>query len=412
MSPHPRAAAAVAVLAVAALVLPAGVVVSALVAVAVVVVVDAVAARRPPELRRATPRILARGVSTPLVVEAGEGVRVRQPVVPDLDLAPTEGDGRLDAVLVPRRRGRHPLPAAVARTTGPLGLARWDHRLAETADVVVYPDLPAAHRLARAVRQGKLREQGRLARGALGLGTDFESVRDYSPDDDVRQVNWRATARLDRPMSNQYRVDQDRDVVCVVDTGRLMQAPVGERATRLDVALDAVAAVAMVADVVGDRCGTVAFDSIVRRRLSPRRAGGQAVVEALFDLEPSGVESDYELAFRTVGGGKRALVLVFTDLLDEAAARSLVDAVPVLARRHALVVASAVDPDIAGLLSTPPATTLDRWARVVADDVLEARSRAATRLTAAGAQVVEAPPQQLGVACVTAYLRMKARARL
>ena len=411
MSPDPRAAVVVAVLAVAALVLPAGLVAAGLIALAAVVVVDAFAARRRPVVTRTAPRTLARGVPTTLVVE-GTGARVRQPIVPDLDLSPSEADDRLEAVLVPRRRGRHELPGAVARTTGPLGLARWDHRLPQTHEVVVYPDLPAAHRLARAVRQGRLREHGRLTRGALGLGTDFESVRDYSPDDDVRQVNWRATARLDRPMSNQYRVDQDRDLVCVVDTGRLMQAPVGERATRLDVALDAVAAVAMVADVVGDRCGTVAFDATVRRRLAPRRAGGRGVVEALFDLEPSAVESDYELAFRTVGGGKRALVLVFTDLLDEAAARSLVDAVPVLARRHALLVATATDPDIAEIVRTPPATKVDAWAATLAADVLEARRRAAARLTAAGAQVVEAPPKQLGVACVNAYLRMKSRARL
>jgi uncharacterized protein (DUF58 family) len=402
---------AVAVLAVAALVLPAGVVVVGLAALAGVVAVDAWAARRSPAITRTVPRVLARGVAAPIVL-SGAGARLRQPVVPDLDLSPTEADDRLDAVLVPRRRGRHVLPGAVARTTGPLGLARWDHRRAETAEVVVYPDLPAAHRLARTVRQGRLREHGRLTRGALGLGTDFESVRDYSPDDDVRQVNWRATARLDRPMSNQYRVDQDRDLVCLVDTGRLMQAPAGDQATRLDVALDAVAAVAMVADVVGDRCGAVAFDATVTRRLAPRRAGGRGVVEALFDLEPTAVESDYELAFRTVGGGKRALVVVFTDLLDEAAARSLVEAVPVLARRHALLVAGATDPDIAAAVSTPRATPVDAWAAVVAEDVLAARSRAAARLTAAGAQVVEAPPPQLGAACVAAYLRLKARARL
>ena len=69
-------------------------------------------------------------------------------------------------------------------------------------------------------------------------------------------------------------------------------------------------------------------------------------MRALFDLEPRPVDSDYELAFRRVGGAKRAFVLVFTDLLDEAAARSLVDAVPVLARRHAVVVASVRDPDL------------------------------------------------------------------
>ena len=83
----------------------------------------------------------------------------------------------------------------------------------------MYPDLLAARRLALSVRQGRFRDQGISARGPLGLGTEFELVRDYLPDDDIRQVNWRATARLGRPMSNQYRIEQDRDVIVVVDAG-------------------------------------------------------------------------------------------------------------------------------------------------------------------------------------------------
>ena len=63
------------------------------------------------------------------------------------------------------------------------------------------------------MRQGRFRDAGRRTRGPLGLGTEFESIRDYPPDDDIRQVNWRATERIGRPMSNQYRVEQDRDVM-------------------------------------------------------------------------------------------------------------------------------------------------------------------------------------------------------
>jgi uncharacterized protein (DUF58 family) len=402
-------------LAVSALLVPAWAVVLLGVTLLGALAVDLNAARRRPELACDVPTVVARGVPAPLVVEAsapGVSVAVRQPLSADLWVEPTDGVGRLDAVLVPRRRGRHRLPAAVARMTGPLGLGRWDHRGGDPVELVVYPDLPSARRLATAVRQGQLREQGRLTRGALGLGTDFESIRDYSPDDDIRQVNWPATARFERPMSNQYRLDQDRDVVCVVDTGRLMTAPVGDRATRLDIALDAVAAVAMVADEVGDRCGTVAFDAGIRRHLSPRRAGGRAVVEALFELEPTTVDSDYELAFRTVGGSKRSLVVVLTDLLEESAARPLVDAVPVLARRHAVIVAGASDPDLDALVRTPPTMPMDAYTASVAVEVLAARAAVARKLSAAGAVVVEAPPAGLGQACVLAYLRMKSRARL
>jgi uncharacterized protein (DUF58 family) len=387
----------------------------AAVAVVTATAVDAFLARTPPRVERHASTHLARGVPTALTIDSTGGagsLRLRQPLVPDIEVSPVEADRELDAVVRARRRGRHVLPAVATRVTGPLGLAAWYRQAGEAADVLVYPDLPAARRLALAVRQGRFRDPGRLTRGPLGLGTDFESIREYLPDDDVRQVNWRATARLGRPMSNQYRVEQDRDVVCVLDTGRLMAAPVGNL-TRLDATVDAAAAVAMVADEVGDRCGVVAFDGEVRRHLPPRRSGGDAVVRAVFDVEPRSVESDYELAFRTVGRGKRAFVLVLTDLLEEAAAEPLAEAMPVLARRHAVVVASVADPDLEHAVRTPPVHTADVYTAAVALDVLAARARVAAQLRRSGAQdVIEAPPDRLAGACVGAYLRAKARARL
>jgi uncharacterized protein (DUF58 family) len=383
--------------------------------VVIATVVDAIAAHPSPLVTREVAATLARGVASPLVVQSarssGLTVRIRQPRVPDLAIEPAEATGRLDARLVARRRGRHELPGVAVRATGPLGLASWTRSGPGPADVLVFPDLPAAQRLALAVRKGRFRDPGRLSRGPLGLGTEFESIRDYTADDDIRQVNWRATARLGRPMSNQYRVEQDRDVICVLDCGRLMAAPILDR-TRLDAAVDAVAAIALVADEVGDRCGVVAFDSEIRRRLAARRSGGDGVVRAVFDLEPRGVDSDYELAFRTVAGGKRAFVLVLTDLLEEIAARPLVEAVPYLARRHAVVVASVSDPDLERSVGVAPASTHDVYAAAVALDVLDARARVSAQLRGVGAEVVEAAPAMLGPACVAAYLRAKTRGQL
>ena len=170
----------------------------------------------------------------------------------------------------------------------------------------MFPDLNTARRLALAVARGRFSEQGATARGPLGLGTEFELIRDYEPDDDIRQVNWRATARLGRPMSNQYRLEQDRDLLLLIDAGRLSAAPLGG-ATILDACLDAAAALAFVADELGDRIGAVAFDREVRHALPPTRKGGATVVRALFDLQPTPVDSDYELAFRRAEAKKRAL---------------------------------------------------------------------------------------------------------
>ena len=387
----------------------------AAIAVAAAFVVDAIVSRRRPVVHRRLPGALARGVPVSLTLEAepvgGGSLRLRQPLVPDVAVEPAEADGHLEAHVRAGRRGRHTIPSPAARMRGPLGLAAWYRRGGEPAEVLVYPDLPAAWRLVLAVRQGRFRDPGRLTRGPLGLGTDFESIRDYLPDDDFRQVNWRATARMGRPMSNQYRVEQDRDVVCLLDVGRLMAAPLGDR-TRLDATVDAATAVALVADEVGDRAGVIAFDDRVRRRLPPARGGGDAVVRAIFDVEPTMVDSDYELAFRAVGSGKRAFVLVLTDLLEETAAQPLLDAMPVLARRHAVVVAGVTDPDLERMVHAPPQSPADVYTAAVALEVLDARARVAAQLRRTGADVVEARPDLLPNACVGAYLRAKARARL
>jgi uncharacterized protein (DUF58 family) len=413
VSPTARAAGALALVAVVALLVPWWA--SALLATALAgaTLADALVARRPVEVTRTVAPVLARGVPASLTLAAGPTagpVRVRQAAPPDLALAEQEGTPRLATTVTARRRGRHVLPAPGARVVGPLGLAAWYRRPGEDGEVLVYPDLPAARRLATAVRRGRFRVEGQ-ARGPFGLGTDFESIRDYEPDDDVRQVNWRTTQRLGRPMSNQYRVETDRDVICLVDCGRLMAAPLRDR-TRLDAAVDAAVAVAAVADAVSDRCGTIAFDSEVRRRVAPRRAGGRTVAHALFDVEPVPVDSDYASAFAAVGEAKRAWVVLFTDLLEEAAARPLLRALPSLARRHAVAVASAIDLEIQELLVRRPAQRGDVYRTAVALDVTSARETVAAALRRRGVDVVEAAAPDLGAACVRAYLRSKARARL
>lgn len=308
--------------------------------------------------------------------------------------------GRIDAQLAGVRRGRHVLDPVTFRTYGALGLARRDGCAGGEVEVCVVPDLPAAYRLARARREGRLGlTDGRMT-GTLGLGTELESVRDWSPDDDIRQVNWSATARLGRPMSNQYRMDRDRDLICLLDTGRLMAAPLGGL-TRLDIALDALTAVAVMADDVGDRVGAVAFGTAVSRRVAARRRGARAVVDALFDLQPGDQDSDYEAAFRSLGT-KRSLVMLFSDLMDESAARSLTAAVPVLARRHAVVVATTLDDEIEACVSRPPQRPSDVYAASLAVELRSERDRVVGQLRSSGALVVQGQPSRLGGKCARA----------
>jgi len=425
VSPSPRAAFALLVVGFVALAVPGEIAISSAIAVVVLTAVDMVLARRRPRVRRIISTALARGIPAPLAIATNPDLRarvdLRQARPPDFTIEPATGRGHIDAQLVAHRRGAHRLPPVAARRRGPLGLGTCTFDADGGTELLVYPDVFAAQRLVIALRRGRFRDPGLRTRGPLGLGTEFESVRDYLPDDDVRQINWQATERVGRPMSNQYRIEQDRDVVCLLDAGRLMAAPVrhaaddthtAARATRLDAAVDAITMVALVADELGDRAGVIVYDSEIRRRLAPRRAGAKAVVRTILDVEPSLVDSDHDLAFRAVSGAKRALIVVLTDLVDEAAARSLLDAVPVLARRHAVVVASVRDPDLDAPLTNVPRTPRDVYAGAVALDVLDCRALVMQRLRHLGATVIEASPVQLGEACVRAYLRLKSRARL
>ena len=418
MSPTPRAAAIVAVIALSALVLPAALPLLAFVALVGAFLVDLRAARAEVSVQREVADVLVRGLASSLRVRVDGPARaravVRQAAAPALEIAQREDRGGLDTTVTPRRRGRHELPEVALRVDGPLGLARSFRTAVPARTLDVYPDVPNARRLALAVRHGRFREYAGRAPGPLGLGTDFESIRQYVPDDDIRRVNWRATARTGRPMSNQYRIEQEREVVCLLDCGRLMTAPSGaaHAASRLDVALDAVVAVGLVADALGDRFGVIAFDRELRAVLRPRRRGGEDVLQALHAVEPRLVDSDFELAVRSVGGSKRALVLVMTDFLDEVAARTLVAAMPMLTRRHAVAVASSQDPDLDRVLTPGPTGALDVHAAAAALDVVQARDRAAAAVRGTGADVIEAAPTALAHACVRAYLRSKARAAL
>lgn len=482
MSPSPRAALIAGGLALAVLVVPPALVVLGAVGLVVATVVDVLDARRPVSVVRAVPGRLARGVTATMSVTVdglgGRRVLVRQPLVPDIDVVPSVAHAAFSAAVVARRRGRHELPPLVVRTTGSLGLARWDRTVGAASVVEVLPDLPAAHRLAAQVRQRRFRHPGTRRRGPIGLGTNFDQIRDYQPDDDIRHVNWVATARQGRPMTNQYREDTERDVVVLLDCGRLTAAPVagvapgvdaelragvedvvgpagggdaatrlarsrgaafdggagatgnggagerrgpgpaaavggrsvGERRvvdrTRLDVAVDVAVAVVAVADVLGDRGGLVAFDDEVRARVSPRRGSGDAVVRAVHDMEAWSVDSDPDVAFRAVGTTKRALVVVLTDLVDEAAAQALLEALPYLVRRHAVVVASCRDDDLEDDAAGSGPTA------VVARRVLDARDAVVARVRHTGARVVEAPAERLSAAVVAAYLDAKATARI
>lgn len=410
------------------------------------VVVDALLSTQRVRVKRTMPNQLARGVPAPFRIATENAssknsttrsflpTKIRQPSCADVHLSVKEDSDDLQGKVTAHRRGLHKLPPYAARTTGPLGLAVWHRPFNESHEIKVFPDLPAANRLAHSIQQGRFATAGLKRRGPLGLGTNFESVRDYFPDDDMRNVNWSATARTGKPMTNQYRVEQDRDVMVVLDTGRLMTAPLpldttdlteneyreqededtitAQIATRLDVALDALCGLVSVADVMGDRSGVIAFNSAIRKHLKPRRAGARAIIQTVFDLEPIPVDSDFEAAFARVGRSKRSFLLVLTDFMDPQSNDPLIRALRTVVKKHRVVVASVIDPDITRILEIQNPTQNEKLLQYGASVMMETAQESAEKIKNAGAEVVYCEHENLMLECVKSYLGAKQRAAI
>jgi uncharacterized protein (DUF58 family) len=329
---------------------------------------------------------------------------------------PGRGALRATARLRPARRGRFTPTRLVVRVAGPLGLGARQGVQQVPGELRVFPSFRSKDDAELRIRKARLLEVGlRSARGRGG-GTEFDQLREYGVDDEFRRVDWAATARLGKPIVRTYRAERNQTVVTLLDNGRVMAGRV-DGVPRVEHAMDAVMALTTVATGLGDRCGLVAFDREVRSIVPPRHGTGQLarVVEALYDLEPALVESNYADAFTETLARfrRRTMLVILTDLVEVSVNEWLVPALPLIVREHLVVVAGVADPDIARWASSSDgddvATTYRRAAAVSA---VAQRRRVAARLRGLGATVVDASPGRLAPALADAYLQIKATGRL
>jgi uncharacterized protein (DUF58 family) len=424
--PTGRLAAAMVVVAIAALVLPGPVAPLLAVVLLVLAAVDAWRAPAPwriglaRELPGVVPLDRSAEVAWHLTNPHGHPVTVTvtDELAPTLGAAarrvvatiPAHGRIRAATALHPRRRGTFTPAAATVRVTGRLGLATRQARRELLGRIEVHPSFRSRAAAELRVRRARILEQGLRSVRGRGVGTEFETLRDYVEGDEFRHLDWAATARRGVPIVRTFRAERNQQVLVLLDTGRTTAGLV-EAVPRLDHAMDAALALATVATHLGDRTGLVAFGADVRAVLAPRRDAAQLrrLSTALHALEPELAEAGYTAAFRTVLARfrRRALLVVLTELTPGAAEETLLPALKLLTREHAVVVAAVRDPAMEEMTLRAPTGTDDAYAAAAAGEVLAARERLATRLRAAGARVVDAPPASLAAEVCDAYLDVK-----
>jgi uncharacterized protein (DUF58 family) len=328
---------------------------------------------------------------------------------------PARGVATVRTTVRPSRRGRFTPTEVTVRTEGPLGLAARQGRRRLPSLLRVHPPFGSRKEAELRIEKARILEIGlRSARGRGG-GTDFDQLREYGPDDDPRRIDWAATARSQRTIVRTFRAERNQTLVLLLDNGRVMAGRVGG-VPRVEHAMDAVLCVTTVASRLGDKAGLVAFDRQVRAVVAPGAGRDQVgrVTEAMYDLDPQLVESDYRGAFVATLAHfrKRSMLIVLSDLVEQAIGESLLPALPIVSRRHLVVVAAVSDPDVVAWAAAPAVDAEAAYRKAAAVAALEARSRAAASLRSLGAIVVDAPPGQLAPALTDAYLDAKATGRL
>jgi uncharacterized protein (DUF58 family) len=276
----------------------------------------------------------------------------------------------------------------------------------------VYPDMREVVRYETMMRRSRLEEFGIHRSRLLGRGTEFERIRDYTPDDEYRHIDWKATARRNRPMSRVYEVERSQNVFLVIDAGRMMAGRIG-KLSKLDYAINAALMLAHVALQGGDRVGLmiVSDEMDAYLPLGKGQAQFKQCVELLYGVEARLCHVDYRGALEQIAirCKRRSLVVLFTDLVDEDTSTDLVTYMRLLRPTHLPLCVTLQDQAVVGASRAAVETAAEMYQRTVALDLLSERRRVLESLQKLGAVVLDAAPDELSVNVVNRYLELKYR---
>ncbi len=315
----------------------------------------------------------------------------------------------------PTRRGRFAPSRLVLRTSGPLGLIQKQRTYTVNTTLRVLPPFRSAKQAELSLKKARLLEVGIRAARVRGSGTDFDSLREMGPDDESRRIDWAATARTGKPIVRVFRTERNQTVLVLLDSGRVMAGRIAE-VPRIEHAMDGAMMLAELTTGLGDKMGLVAFDQDVHTTIpaTNRRRQRSAIAEQLFDLQPALVSSNYSLMVTRVMASqrRRALLVLMTDLEEQAVREYLLPALPLLVRTHVVVVAAVSDPDVQYWADQPITDEESMFLRAAAIEELERRTRVAADLAALGVRVIDEPPGDFAKALGDLYLDVKSTGRL
>ncbi len=315
--------------------------------------------------------------------------------------------------LCPHSRGDAAFGGAHVRIASPAGMWRRTHRIGPASKVKVFPDFSKLFGHALRATDRRSPAAGTIRKRRRGEGTDFRQLREYRQGDSLRAIDWKATARQQKPISREYQEERDQQVVFLLDTGRRMLAK-DDTGTHFDHALNALITLAFLAQKQGDAVGVMTFGGVTRW-LSPQkgRLGLDRLMSGLYDVQASEIAPDYELAASALRSklSKRAFVVLITNLRDEddTAIRT---ACELLSMKHLVMCASLREKSMDAAMEAPVHQFADALQFSASAHYMSQRNEAIKRLGIRAEHLIDITPEKLTLALVKRYADIKESGQL
>ena len=319
---------------------------------------------------------------------------------------------KVEYSLRPTYRGAYTFGALNVYLSSPLGLIQRRFRFDEQQEVPVYPSFVQMRQYELYAISDRLQDVGIKKIRRLGHTMEFDQIKEYVRGDDVRSINWKATARAGDLMVNQYRDERSQQVYSVIDTGRVMKMPF-EGLSLLDYAINASLAISNIALTKHDKAGLVTFGDQECNMVpaQKKRTHLYRIQEALYNVETDFKESNFNrlLTFLYHNVRQRSLILLYTNFQTLAGMKRKLPVLKQLASKHLLVNIFFVNTELDELLNNRAEDEEELYIKTIAEKFSYEKKSIVNILNRHGIQTILTRPQKLSISTINKYLELKAR---
>jgi len=314
--------------------------------------------------------------------------------------------------LRPVKRGEYSFGAVNILVSSPLKILARKFSFSGDKMVPVYPSYLQMRKYELLAISNRLTDTGIKKIRRIGQNQEFELIKEYVGGDDIRSINWKASARRSRLMVNQYQDERSQQVYSLIDKGRVMQMPFNGLSL-LDYAINATLVISNIAIKKFDKAGVITFQDTVGTMLPASRRNNQMAViqEVLYHQKTAYRESDFSRLHSQIRTkiNQRSLLLLFTNFESMYAMERQLPYLKSLSQRHLLVVIFFENTEIKSLLEEPARNTKEIYYKAVAEKFSYDKKLIVKELKKRGIQSILTTPEQLTVNTINKYLELKAR---